>query len=214
MKRLLPLIVLGFLLFSCDISEIFDKPKEVVIYGTAIDACDGSPLANATIRDEHLEFSNLENAVTGSDGTYEFRVSSSNDILSIFLLAEKDNYESQTYHLELFDYQDGLHKHIDFKLMRKTIEYRGVVKDVENNPLPYAQVYATILKGSSLNKVGTTFTDSNGNYILSVPNQEYNSWSYSVTAVCDGYEHKTINMGHTPNDNGKNITLIFQLVKE
>lgn len=94
------------------------------------------------------------------------------------------------------------------------IEYHGIVTDIYGAPIPNAKVYATIQKGSSIKTTGSTFTDKNGYFILSVLNQVYDSWTYFVTASCDGYQNKTKSMGHTPNDNGKNITINFQVIKE
>lgn len=214
MKRVLFFVLSALVLSSCiNINDMINTQKQdVVVYGVVADACDGSPLANATVRDAVEELRSVGSTITGSDGSYEFHISATSGMT--MLVAEKDNYESQEANILLSGDKNDRQKHVDFKLLRLTIEYRGIVTDSNGNPIPNAKVYATILKGSSIKTAGSTFTNTNGKFILSVPNQEYDSWTYYVTASCDGYQNKTESMGHTPNDNGKNVAISFQLIKE
>lgn len=210
--RKIVLFVIFALLCSCEISDIHNKKNDIVIYGMVSDANDGKPLANVTIRDEYTEVGAVGSTVTGFDGNYEFHISS--PIETVMLLVEKDNYESQSYKLPLSKLNKDNTIQVDFKLRRLSIQYIGRVTNTQDIPIPNTKVYATILRGSTRENVAATFADDNGKFVLSVPNQTYDTWSYYITASVDGYSNKTIKMGHTPNDNGKNFVVNFQMEKE
>lgn len=213
MKKLI-FIILAAILCGCEnFSKVRDTSREITIFGVVSDATDGALLANATIRDEYTEFGNIGSVVTGSDGCYEFHVSSSSNM--VMLLAEKEGYESQTHSVFLETVNKDNTIKVDFKLRRTTIQYKGIVTDVQDIPLSNVKVYATMLQGSYRKEMASTFSNENGEYILLAPNQEnYSSWSYTITASKEGYRSQSTNMGHTQNDNGKNFTINFQLDKQ
>lgn len=213
MKKLI-YIVLAALLCGCEnISKVLDSSREITIFGVVSDASDGALLANTTIRDEYTEFGNVGSVVTGSDGCYEFHIPSSPTM--VMLLAEKEGYEPQTHSVLLENVNKDNTIKVDFKLRRTTIRYKGIVTDDQDIPLSNVKVYATMMQGGYRKEMASTFSKENGEYVLLAPNQEnFSSWSYTITASKEGYRSQSTNMGHTKNDNGKNFTVNFQLDKQ
>lgn len=162
---------------------------------------------NVSISSDSLQIGNV---VTGSDGYFAFAISSTKKMIN--LTARKQNYESDTQMLNIYELSESHNRSIDFQLLRSSIVYIGMVSDsVTQQPLPNVKVHAKIQNGASIESVGTVFTDDNGLYKLELSKPPYESWKYYITADADRGKVRTYTLSHTQVDIGKDFVLNFQL---
>lgn len=207
MKKCLFCILTLFVCLSCS-----DKNNMYSVYGTVSDYADGQPIetAKVTLERNHIP---AESIVTGNDGSYQFQIANTNED-SAKITVIKDNYEPSSVEFVMPKRSESKADKHNFIIRRATIQFSGLVTDQSNTPIEGAKVYATIFISGNRTQVGAVMTDSNGAFLLPVPNQNQKNWTYYVTAAKDTYAAKTFNMGLTEKDNGKNFTINFALQKE
>lgn len=209
---------LSFFICLCDIvvgmvscGYIQEEPQnvvnEVTIYGNVIDRATGQSLYNVLIQEKNKVGGST---VTGNDGNYEFTLplNGSSDG-KYYLVASKDKYSSSEYELEMSKVDKNRRVKVDFQLGKNAITYEGRV--IDSNGIPLAGVSVEECNYS----MGTSYTDSNGQYKLEVPPYySYTSWKYQIKASKTGYISEYQHYSHSLNDLGKIISLNFTLTKD
>ena len=149
----------------------------------------------------------------GNDGNYELTLplnGTSNG--KYYLVASKDQYVSEVYELNMSSVDKNRHVKVDFQLTPGIITYIGRVVDKSNNPVSEALVE------ESNNMLGSTFTDANGQYVLTVPPIEhdgYTGWYNTIRVRKTGYSYYCAKqIYHTDDDIGRTFTMNFILYPE
>lgn len=210
MKNYFVIILILFLLVGFTACEPMHKtPKDIFIYGIVQDKLSGDWLSNAVISSDSIYIGNV---VTGSDGYFALTIPNSKKMIN--LKASKQNYETETQLLNVYELSKNPNKSIDFQLLRSSIIYTGIVTDATSRqPIASAKIHAKIQSGTYIGAVGTVFTNQYGLYTLELPKPIYESWKYYITADASGYNVQTFPLSHTKVDIGKNFVQDFQLQK-
>lgn len=199
---LIILLLLFVVLSAC--KPTFD---DVFVYGLVQDKLSGKWLGKVVISSDSILIGNV---ITGSDGYFAFTIPATKKTIN--LTASKQNYESVTQILNVYELSKNPNKSIDFQLLRASIIYTGNVMDADTQlPIPNAKIHAKIQNGSYIGAVETVFTDSSGAYTIELPKPKFEAWKYYITANASGYDVQTYTLSHSQTDMGKDFVLNFYM---
>lgn len=152
MKKFLFIAMLGiaslFVFLSCDKKDKEEVVDEVTLFGTVVDAANGSPVENVQIavykeyftqeqQEEDMKNGGapgaLGSTVTGSDGSFEFTISNLDRQYSYIVLANKTGYQEGEVFLSLSNVKTGGKLKSDFQLTK--IETSFTVVDDHNKEI-------------------------------------------------------------------------------
>lgn len=117
---------------ACDKKDK-EELEEITLFGTVLDADQGTPAQNAQIElwkeylSEAQQREDMDNGgtagivgstVTGSDGSYEFTISNINRKFTYVLIAKKNQYDNEEMPLSLNNVKSGGKLRCDFHLRR------------------------------------------------------------------------------------------------